>query len=326
VWRKRRSDREQAAYRYFFTTDIHGSDRCFRKFLAGAPAYRANALILGGDIAGKAIVPIEDLGGDRYRYKDSNEGMLVIGAEELPAARAKVGFNGFYPHVCEPAEYKRLAEDDTARHALFEELIAQQVQGWTKLAEERLPREVRCIITPGNDDPVAIDSVLAGSERVECPERSLLSVGPALLASLGNTNHTPWDTEREYDEDQLTEQIDTMLAARADGEPLIFNFHCPPYDSGLDMVMKLDDDFRPVMSGGSPVEIPVGSTSVRDAINRYTPTVGLHGHIHECKAVVKIGETVCINPGSVYNSGWLQGVIVDLDADGRYVSHVLTSG
>jgi uncharacterized protein len=325
VWRKRRSDRTGANFRYFFATDIHGSDRCFRKFLAGAKAYRANALILGGDIAGKAIVPIEDLGGDRYRYT-SSDGTIVIGADELPAARATIGFNGFYPHVCEPDEYTRLAEDEAARHSLFEELIADQVRGWLELAEERLAPEVRCIITPGNDDPEAIDPVLAGSERVECPERTLSSVGPALLASLGNTNHTPWDTEREYEEDQLAEQIDTMLAARADGEPMIFNFHCPPYDSGLDTVMKLDDDFRPVMAGGAPVEIPVGSTAVRDAIKRYNPAVGLHGHIHECKAVAKVGQTICINPGSIYNSGWLQGVIVDLDADGRYVSHVLTAG
>jgi uncharacterized protein len=326
VWRKRRSERKAANFRYFFATDIHGSDRCFRKFLAGAPAYRANALILGGDIAGKAIVPIEDLGGNRYRYTASGAGTTVIDADELPAAIGNIGFHGFYPHVCEPAEYRRLAEDEDARHSLFAELIAEQVRGWIELAEERLDPEVRCIITPGNDDPVAIDPVLGGSERVECPERSLLPVGPALLASLGNTNHTPWKTEREYEEDQLAEQIDTMLAARGDGEPTIFNFHCPPYDSGLDTVMKITDDFRPVMSGGAPVEVPVGSTAVRDAIKRYKPAVGLHGHIHECKAVAKIGETVCINPGSVYNSGWLQGVIVDLDEDGRYVSHVLTSG
>jgi Icc-related predicted phosphoesterase len=77
---------------------------------------------------------------------------------------------------------------------------------------------------------------------------------------------------------------------------------------------------------GSPVEAPVGSTAVRDAIQRYRPAVGLHGHIHECRAVARVGDTICINPGSIYGSGWLQGVIVDLDAEGRYVSHVLTSG
>ncbi len=56
------------AYRIFFATDVHGSDRCFRKFLAAASAYRADALILGGDVAGKALVPIVDHGDATYTY------------------------------------------------------------------------------------------------------------------------------------------------------------------------------------------------------------------------------------------------------------------
>ena len=49
------------AFRVFFATDIHGSDRCFRKFLAAANVYEADALILGGDIAGKALVPFVEV-------------------------------------------------------------------------------------------------------------------------------------------------------------------------------------------------------------------------------------------------------------------------
>ncbi|MGO9955201.1 MAG: metallophosphoesterase, partial [Solirubrobacteraceae bacterium] len=56
------------AYRCFFATDLHGSDRCFRKFLAAASAYEADVLLLGGDVAGKAIVPVEKCPGGRLRY------------------------------------------------------------------------------------------------------------------------------------------------------------------------------------------------------------------------------------------------------------------
>ena len=42
----------------FFATDVHGSERCFIKFINAAKFYQANVLILGGDITGKALVPI----------------------------------------------------------------------------------------------------------------------------------------------------------------------------------------------------------------------------------------------------------------------------
>ena len=46
------------ALRIFFATDVHGSDRFFRKFLAAATVYEAEILLLGGDVAGKGLVPI----------------------------------------------------------------------------------------------------------------------------------------------------------------------------------------------------------------------------------------------------------------------------
>ena len=42
--------------------------------------------------------------------------------------------------------------------------------GGATLAAERLDPAVRCIITPGNDDPVDADPVYAADERVEFPE------------------------------------------------------------------------------------------------------------------------------------------------------------
>ena len=53
-----------------------------------------------------------------------------------------------------------------------------QLEGWCRLAGERLGADVRCIITPGNDDPVEIDAVLESAEKVECPERELCDLGP----------------------------------------------------------------------------------------------------------------------------------------------------
>jgi uncharacterized protein len=313
------------AYRIFFATDIHGSDRCFRKFLAAASAYRADALVLGGDIAGKALVPIERIRADRYQVMLHGEPRTVA-RDELDEVAATINFNGFYPRVVEPDETQRLRDDPAFGEEVFREMICAQVEGWCALAAARLDPSVRCVITPGNDDPLPVDDVLHAAERVECPEREVAALGPVRLASLGNTNRTPWSTEREYDEAELAAQIDEMLAGRADGRALVFNFHCPPHASGLDTAVELDAELRPVMRHGAPVEIPVGSTAVRDAVHRYRPTVALHGHIHESQGVQHVGSSVCLNPGSDYASGVLKGVIVDLDEEGGYVNHLFTSG
>ncbi len=44
--------------RVFFATDIHGSETCWRKFLNSGKHYEAKVMVLGGDMTGKALVPI----------------------------------------------------------------------------------------------------------------------------------------------------------------------------------------------------------------------------------------------------------------------------
>ena len=313
------------AYRIYFATDIHGSDRCFRKFLAAATVYEADAIVLGGDIVGKAIVPIARLAAGRYRaYFQGQEHKCT--EAELNDLKRRINFNGLYPWVAEERDVARLREDPEFGREIFKDVMVTQVQEWCELAAERLVHDVPCIITPGNDDPFVIDEVLRDSERIGSPEAEVVALGPVWLGSLGSTNRTPWATDREYDEPELAGQIDRMLSPVADGRPLVLNFHCPPFDSGLDQVAELDADFRPITKGGEIVYVPVGSVAVRDAITRFKPVAGLHGHIHESPGVRRIGKTVCINPGSEYSAGILRGVLLDVTATGEYHDHLLTSG
>lgn len=321
VFRRRREPR----YRIFFATDVHGSDRCFGKFLSAARVYSADTLILGGDIVGKAMVPLVRDNGSYISRDDSTE--RRIDPADLDEEIARIRLHGLYPLVIEPDEYERLRDDGAYRAGLFEETMCAQISRWCDQVAERLDRaKTRCIITPGNDDPIVLDDVLRTAEAVNCPEREVVEVGPVWLASLGNTNRTPWDTEREYDEPVLARQIEEMLEPGGADRPLVFNFHCPPASSGLDTVVKLDAELRPVLQGGRPVEMAAGSMAVREAIERYGPVCGLHGHIHESAGVYRLGPSWCFNPGSEYSSGILNGLIVNFAPDGSYMSHLLTAG
>jgi Icc-related predicted phosphoesterase len=316
--------RRQRALRIYFATDVHGSERCFRKFLAAARIYEADALVLGGDIAGKGLVPVTAHNGSLSAQVRGEP--VTVPAEEEERLNAEINQVGFYPVRMEPGEIAALEDNPAELDRLFRDEIVKQVERWCELAEERLDPRVRCIITPGNDDPIEIDAVLRAAGRIECPEAELCELGPVLLASLGDVTPTPWNTEREYEEEELGERIAAIMDQVPPGHPSLINFHCPPYGSGLDTAPELDETLKPVVRGGRPSFVPVGSHAVRDAIKRYEPVVGLHGHIHESRGAQKIGKTLCLNPGSDYTADLLRGAVVDIAQDGSYLDFLLTAG
>src|SRR5438270_2418596 len=315
---------KKRALRMFFATDIHGSDRCFRKFLAVARVYEADALVLGGDIAGKGLVPIRSHNGRlSARVRRESVTVPVVDGERL---RADINRIGFYSVIAGEDEFERMEEDAAYLTKAFTAAIAEQLEGWCKLADERLDSNVRCIITPGNDDPLAIDPVLKAAPRIECPERELCEIGPVLLASCGDVTPTPWNTEREFPEEELAQRLSGILDPAPKGAKVVANFHNPPYGSGLDFAAELDKTLLPVIRGGRPSIIPVGSKAVREVIKKYQPVVGLHGHIHESRGAQKIGAAMCLNPGSDYTADVLRGAIVDFAEDGSYIDFLFTTG
>ena len=167
MWGKPKKARKREL-RIYFATDLHGSEVCFRKFLAAARVYEADVIILGGDFAGKAIVPVLSQDGS-LRARVGGEDVTVPEAEWDRLA-GDIGKTGLYPVRMDAAELDRLSGDEGELNRLFRSEIAAQMQRWCDLAAERLDPGVRCIITPGNDDPVDSDAVLAANGRVECPE------------------------------------------------------------------------------------------------------------------------------------------------------------
>ena len=311
----------------FFATDIHGSDRCFRKFLNAASFYGCDVIVMGGDMTGKMLIPIVPAGGGSYRTMMFGRERTVT-EDELPGLRRQISDAGFYAYDTTADEIAALDQDQTAVEELFWNVIGTTVEGWLRLAEERLAGTgVMCVMAPGNDDPPFVDELLRTSSRVINPERQIVELpGGFPMVSVGYSNITPWDSPRELSEDALLSMIEEEAAKLDTYDRAVFNLHVPPKDSGLDTAVLLDDELRPIVRAGSPVWAGVGSSAVRDAIERHQPMLGLHGHIHESRGDASIGRTVSLNPGSEYSEGVLRGVIVTLGHRKGLKGHQLVAG
>jgi Icc-related predicted phosphoesterase len=312
--------------RLFFATDVHGSEVCWRKFLNAADHYGADVLVLGGDLTGKALVPLVHAGGDRWRATLLEVSHELEGAAEVTRFETAVARRGYYTFRAGPDEIRELEADEGRREALLRERIVSRLELWLELADERLAGTgVACFACPGNDDPFEIDALIASAEQVELIEGRVVEFGGYQMAASGWTNRTPWATYREEDEDALARRLDRTLAAvTAPPERTIYSLHCPPRASGLDDVPELDEHLRPRLAGQSVV--PGGSTAVRRAIEHGQPLLSLHGHVHESRGSRRIGRSLSLNPGSAYEEGVLMGALVDLNGARKLKSFLLTSG
>ena len=309
----------------FFATDIHGSDICWSKFLNAGKFYEADVLILGGDMTGKAVVPFVHQGGKNYKVTLLEQEFNIVSDEELQDMIKRVRSRGYYPYLTNPDELTELGKNPDRVSQIFREQVLKVVQQWMDLADKKLEStDLKVYCSPGNDDMDEVDDIVRSSRRVLLVEGQVtpLDSHHEMIAS-GWSNRTPWNTEREEDEDQLKVRYEAMISKLKDPRSAVFNIHVPPYKSGLDEAAELDKDLRPILAGQSLK--PVGSTALRDVIEKYRPLLGLHGHIHEGRGAMKVGKTLCINPGSMYEQGTLLGAIVTLGRD-KIENYVLTSG
>jgi Icc-related predicted phosphoesterase len=314
--------------RIFFTSDVHGSENCFLKFLNAAKVYRANVLILGGDITGKMIIPLVEQPDGTFVATFLGTSRVMKTKEELEALEKSIRFNGYYPYRTIPSEVDKLQADKKTVDELFSKIMSDAIKRWVSIAEERLKgSEVKCYISPGNDDRFDIDEILKSSLIVLYPEDEVVLVDAHHeMITSGWTNPSPWNSPRETTEDKLAAIFGRMISKVDRMENCIFNFHCPPFDTPLDVAPQLDKTLKPVLSTGGAVNmIHVGSKTVRQLIEKHKPLLGLHGHIHEARGFVKIGRTLCINPGSEYGEGILRGALLNIDEKG-VKSHLLTGG
>ncbi len=316
----------------FFCSDIHASTVCFRKFLNAARHYgeqgrRIDVLIVGGDITGKLIVPVIRTGADSYRSYLFGKELTLTSTSGITDLVKKTEVLGVYPHIFEPDEYEDFKSDSAVQDRLFKSLALKRLEEWMEIAAERLAGTgIQCYVSPGNDDFDECVGVISRSSVVACPDMKTIEIpGGHEMISLGYANLTPFHCPRDVPEEELTERVDRMAAEVRDMSNCVFNLHCPPLGSSLDDAPLLDDELRPTMGTTGVVMAPVGSIATRAAIEKYQPLLALHGHVHESRGAVKLGRTLCLNPGSEYSEGILHGALVTI-RKGEVVNHLLTRG
>jgi Icc-related predicted phosphoesterase len=287
---------------------------------------------MGGDIQGKLMIPIIKEGNGHFRATVQGRVEHLTTEQELKELMGKLDILGFYYKVMEQDEFQTLQADPKSVEALFNELARKKLSNWVDLAEERLNGSgIKCFVTGGNDDDPEVLSAIQreGTKSFFACENEMVMVDEEHpMISVGFSTPTPWNTPREVSEEQLGVMIEGMAAKVHDMQKAIFNFHDPPKDSTLDTCPMLDwtkDPPEQIVQGGQPVMHGAGSVSVRAAIEKYKPMLGLHGHIHESQSVAKIGRTTCINPGSEYGEGILRGCLVNF-AGGEIQGYQMTSG
>jgi len=310
----------------YFATDLHGSSKCFRKYLNGASVYGANVLVLGADLAGKALQTIVAQPGGRWRCRFIGTDYDVANGEELVALEKLIEDHGYYPLRVEPGEFERI-EAEGRVDAVFLDMMSRRLESWMALADDRLrPLGIPIYVMLGNDDPVDLQRILEAATWASVAEGNVISLDDDHeLASWGYSNLTPWHSHREQTEAELAASLHALVTRLSNSSRAIFNFHVPPIASGLDDAPALDDNLRVVQVLGQVKFAPAGSTAVRAVIEEVQPLLGLHGHIHESSGIRRIGRTIAINPGSDYSTGALNGALITLERD-KIAAHQLVRG
>jgi len=106
---------------------------------------------------------------------------------------------------------------------------------------------------------------------------------PVLFQEDGSFSVIDFESYLKKSQPSIAELLE-QLPKPHDYSKAIYIFHSPPYDSCLDITVKNE---------------AVGSQDIRDFIYKYQPALVLCGHIHESPGTVKLGETICMNPGQL---------------------------
>jgi len=136
------------------------------------------------------------------------------------------------------------------------------------------------VAVAGNMDPPQLDHAFAGL-GVSINARGVV-IGEAGFFGVSASPFTPFHTPYEISEDEIRKRAEAGWAEVGDARWKIFVPHAPPANTALDRTFFGKH---------------VGSTAVREFIEKQMPDVVVCGHIHEARGVDSIGKTIMVNCG-----------------------------
>ncbi|MBD0290028.1 MAG: metallophosphoesterase, partial [Thermoleophilia bacterium] len=124
------------SFRVFFASDLHGSERCFRKLVNAGKHYGADVVICGGDLTGKMIVPLVEGEDGTVRARFLGREVVARTPEEVADLEKRLAAAGYYPHRTAAGAVD--PGDEEAIERLFRDVITARLEQWIAIAEERL--------------------------------------------------------------------------------------------------------------------------------------------------------------------------------------------
>lgn len=155
---------------------------------------------------------------------------------------------------------------------------------------EMLKGKAPTLAVPGNCDPEGVPEAL--DEAGVLVDDRIREMGEYQVVGIGGSNLTPFDTPREFTEEELAKRLE--LAAEAE-EPWVLLSHAPPHNT-VDITQNAH----------------VGSESVRKTVEKEGPVLAVSGHVHEAKGDMYLNGSFVVNPGAAMKGS---AAIVELNGE-----------
>jgi Icc-related predicted phosphoesterase len=310
--------------RIFFAVDVHGATSVWKKWIKVLDLYQIDVLMLCGDLTGKALVPIVQQGDGTYKSFYFGQEWLITTTAELKEFEGRLADAGVYSLICSKEELEELKQNPKLVDEIFDEKIRSRLENWLSMLAQEISLTKRiAVVMPGNDDkPEIVDPLIKSFEDkgIIYPLDKVVEIEGMEIVSFEYVNPSPFRTYRELSEKTLEEKVEQLINRLKNPDYSIFNFHCPPHGTKLDLAPELDKNKKPIIIAGQMSFQHVGSRALRKIVEKYQPPLYLHGHIHESAGIDYIGKTLIINPGSEYSEGILKGYIIEIK-DKKLISY-----
>ena len=275
-----------------YTADLHGIEGLYSELFHLALNWRAEAIIIGGDLLpkhGSFWTSVQD-------QRDFIGGFMELKLEEI---------HGKLPGL---KVYAMMGNDDwLINMPLLEDLQSQGLLNLLHDKKYRLGKGFE-IIGYGNVPPTPFS--IKDSERVDTTEAP---IEPQYFAAYISTDSEirQIDAVTHFRRHHTMEEELAKLPVPKSYQKTVYVMHAPPFQTNLDVLYD----------GRS-----VGSRAIRQFIEKHQPYLTLHGHIHEAPSRSgsywdKIGNAVCINSGQATKD--LHAVVFELEDVLNTMNHTI---